>query len=131
MVNPSLSQLKSLIPYSRYLFYGPELFNFLGHPRLWSDIISWLVRWKSELPDLPEINLDVEPKETFQEIIGLPISKWRRLIVNDRLWEEGIIQVLFRDGAALQLILAEFSHKQTQPYHNLSKILKEKLDKYY
>ena len=126
-----LSELAQFYSTPLYLFYGSELFNFLGHSSLWGDMISWLVRWKSELPDLPEINLDVAPEETFQEIISLPVSKWRRLIVNDRLWDEGIIQALFRDGATLRLILAEFSRKQYQPYLSLSKILTERLDKYY
>ena len=114
-----------------HLFYGPELFAFLGHPILWNELISWLVRWKSELPDLPEVNFDIEPIETSREIMGLPLSKWRRLITNERLWDEGIIQVLFKDGTTLRLVLTDFSQKQTRPYHILYEVLKEKLDKYY
>ena len=55
------------------LFYGSELFNYLGHPGLWDDITAWLVRWKSELPDLPEVNLDLDPYQSLSEIRNLPL----------------------------------------------------------
>jgi hypothetical protein len=40
-----------------HLFYGPEFFAHFGRTELWNDLISWLVQWKSELPDLPDVNL--------------------------------------------------------------------------
>lgn len=126
-----LNDLSGFYNVPLYLFYGPELFNFLGHPKLWNELITWLERWKSELPDLPEVNFDIEPIKTSREITGLPLSKWRRLVTNDRLWNEGIIQVLFKDGATLRLVLTDFSQKHTRPYNILYEVLKEKLNKYY
>ena len=126
-----LSDLSVFYNVPLYLFYGPELFVFLGHPELWDELISWLMRWKSELPDLPEVNFDNEPIKTSKELMGLPLSKLRRLINNKGIWDEGIIQVLFKDGTTLRLVLDEFSQKKTRPYLILSEVLKEKLDKYY
>ena len=114
-----------------YLFYGPEFFAYVGQPTLWDDLISWLVRWKSELPDLPEVNFDLDSQASFEEIKSLNLRYWRKLILNDRLWDEGIMQVLFNDGATLRLLLADFNKNQSTPYRILSETLSAKLDKYY
>ena len=34
----------------------------------WKELINYLIKWKGELPDLPEINFDKEAENTFLEI---------------------------------------------------------------
>ena len=63
-----LNQLSGFYHVPLHLFYGPELFMHFDHQNLWDDLISWLTRWKTELPDLPDINFDLTPTESFKKI---------------------------------------------------------------
>ena len=91
-----------------HLFYGKELFEYFDEPKMWDNIIQWLTTWKNDLPDLPEINFDENPEQSFEEIKELELRNWRKILQNDKLWEEGIIYVLFRTGETLQLVLEYF-----------------------
>jgi hypothetical protein len=113
-----------------HLYYGPEFFTHFGHPELWNDLISWLKQWKDELPDLPEVDLDLDPAASYDEIKTLRISIWRRFITNDQLWEQGIPQVLFKRGATLEMILDNFRGRPSAPYRTLSDLLAIRLDQY-
>ncbi|MCD6097341.1 restriction endonuclease [bacterium] len=113
------------------LFYGKELFEYFDKPQVWDNIIQWLTRWKNELPDLPEINFDEDPEESFEEIRELEIRHWRKILENDTLWSEEIMQVLFRTGETLRLVSNYFREQHSTPYRSLEKLLREKLSKYY
>ncbi len=114
-----------------HLFYGRELFEYFNNPQIWDDLIRWLKRWKDELPELPEVNFDENPKESFEEIKELEIRYWRKILQNDKLWEEGIIHVLFGSGETLRLILEFFKQQHSTPYRNLERLLEERLKRYY
>jgi len=114
-----------------HLFYGQELFEYFDAPQIWDNIIQWLIRWKSELPDLPEINFDKNPKESFDEIKDLELRNWREILQNDKLWNEGIIYVLFRSGETLNLMEEYFRQQNLVPYRNLGKLLRKRLEEYY
>lgn len=114
-----------------HLLYGSEFPEHLGHPGLWADIIDWLSRWKESLPDLPETNFDLNPQESFREIQTLEPRYWRRLITNDELWEQGIIQVIFQDGSTLRMVHDFFEHQDRSPYQALAALLSERLNRYY
>lgn len=77
-----LNNLSAFYSVRLHLFYGPEFFTHFGHPEFWNDLTSWFVRWKSELPDFPDVNLDLSPKECFDELVDLPIGVWRRFVTN-------------------------------------------------
>lgn len=126
-----LNKLRDFYGIELYLFYGREFFEYIGCPDLWDNLIEWLARWKAELPDFPEINLDLSPHESFQEIKAMRPLYWRKVFENDQLWEDGIIQVLFSDGSTLQLMLEYFSTKPTYAYRNLALLLETKLSEYY
>jgi hypothetical protein len=98
---------------------------------LWDNLIEWLSRWKTELPDFPEINLDLAPDESFNEIKELEPRYWRKLLENDQLWDDGIVQVLFSNGSTLRLLIEYFSDQPTSVYRNLATLLKRKLFEYY
>ena len=75
-----------------YLFYGKELFDFLNSPEYWEKLLYWLTQWKASLPEIPEINFDTTPLDSFEEIKDLEIKYWIKLLKNEKLWEEGIIK---------------------------------------
>ena len=114
-----------------HLFYGRELFEYLGKPDLWEKMLSWLKNWKDSLPEFPEINFDSDPEKSFNEIKNLEIRHWRRIFENDRLWEEGVMNVIFREGKTLIMLFEFFKSKDQKPYKELAKLLEEKLKLYF
>jgi len=126
-----LREFSNLYHIELHLFYGRELFEYFNKPQLWDDLITWLKTWKIELPELPEINLDENPEKSFEEIKELEVKYWRKILQNDKLWEEGIIHALFRNGETLRLILEFFRQQSSTPYIDLERLLAEKLRRYY
>lgn len=108
------------------LLYGEELFVQLGNKNVWDEILSHLKKWKKELPDFPEINFDLNPAETFNEIKNLSTSVFRKLFNNDEIYEE-IILTLFPKRETLRLLRDYFEKKSTE--QTVYKSLKKALDK--
>lgn len=123
-----LGHLKANYKVALYLFYGKELFEFLKAPHYWKKLLDWLTQWKASLPEIPDINFDTNPQSSFEEVKDLEIKYWRKLLENEKLWEEGIIKAVFKNGETLKLILNYFVDKN---YQNLSELLKERLNEYY
>ncbi|MGC9067281.1 MAG: HpyAIV family type II restriction enzyme, partial [Minisyncoccia bacterium] len=86
---------------------------------------------KESLPELPEINFDSNPERSFEEIKNLELRFWRKILENDKLWEEGIIKAIFRQGITLRFLLEYFNNKKSHPYTQLAEMLSEKIKKYY
>ena len=126
-----LSKLEGFYSVKLYLFYGKELFDYLQQPKMWENILSWLKQWKDGLPELPEINFDATPQKSFEEIKDLELRTWRKILDNDKLWEEGIIKTVFRNGSTLRLLIAYFKIQTGTPYNELVNGLTERLKKYY
>lgn len=126
-----LKKLSEFYGIEVYLFYGKELFDYLGKPDLWEQILSWLKQWKDSLPEIPEIDFDKTPKESFEEIKELPIRYWRKLLQNEKLWVEGIIKAVFKNGDTLKLTLSYFEKLHDRPYKELAGSLKKLFKKYY
>jgi len=74
-----LKRLEKFYGVKLHLFYGKELFDYLQQPDIWDNIRSWLKQWKDSLPELPEINFDIAPKESFDEIKDLELRIWRKI----------------------------------------------------
>jgi hypothetical protein len=128
---PELKRLSEFYGVKTHLLYGKELFGYLGKPDLWEQILSWLKQWKDSLPEIPEIDFDKTPKESFEEIKELPIRHWRKLLENEKLWAEGIIKTIFRNGKTLDLLLDYFKKQNNQPYSELAMLLNSLLKRYY
>ena len=126
-----LTEFQQFFGIELHLFYGKELFDYLESPVLWDNILEWLRRWKDSLPELPEINFDRTPQESFEEIKDLELRYWRKILGNERLWQEGIIKALFREGATLRLLLEFFLSQHTTPYMKLADSLTQRLRQYY
>ncbi|MEM4714473.1 MAG: hypothetical protein QXQ79_02965 [Candidatus Nanoarchaeia archaeon] len=75
------------------------------------------------MPEIPEIDFDKTPKESFEEIKELPIRHWRKLLENEKLWTEGIIKAIFRNGKTLGLISNYFKRRGDKPYLELNELL--------
>lgn len=113
------------------LFYGKEFFEYFEHPEMWDNLLDWLQRWREEIPELPEVNMDKDAEASFEEIKDVKIKFWRRLIENDDLWEKGIMRVLFPEGTTLEMIAQYFNAQGMVPYQELATQIFEKMEKYY
>jgi len=113
------------------LFYGKEFFEYFEHSEMWDNLLDWLQRWREEIPELPEVNMDKDAKASFEEIKDVKIKFWRKLIENADLWEKGIMRVLFPEGTTLKMIAQYFNTQEMVPYHELAAQICEKMEKYY
>jgi len=107
-----------------HIFYGKELFNYLGFSDVWDEILKYLEKWKKEIPDLPEINFDIEAKQTFDEIKDLKPLIFRKLFENEEIYNQ-IILTLFPERKTLKLLYDYFSTKEETIYKTLSNRIKE------
>ncbi|MGC9070360.1 MAG: HpyAIV family type II restriction enzyme, partial [Elusimicrobiales bacterium] len=128
---PELKRLSEFYGVKTHLLYGKELFDYLGAPDLWNQLLSWLKHWKDNLPEIPEIDFDKTPEKSFEEIKELPIRYWRKLLEDEKLWTEGIIKAVFRSGKTLKLSLNYFEKQGIKPYTELTSLLNSLLKKYY
>lgn len=126
-----LKKMKGIYGIRLELLYGKELFEYFKRPKLWDDIIAWLKKWKDGLPELPEINFDTDPEESFDRVKELEIRYWRKILDNDKLWEEGIMKAISRNGAILRLVLESFRSNKDTPHKKLSEQLEQKLKRYF
>jgi len=126
-----LKRLKKKYKVPLYLFYGKELFECLKNPAYWEILLKWLARWKESLPKIPEVNFDINPHDSFEAIKNLEVKYWKKLLKNEKLWEEGIIKAIFRSGATLKLMLDYFATQTSDDYRELSKLLEKRLKDYY
>lgn len=111
-----------------HLFYGKELFTWLEEPQIWDEIITYLTQWKNEIPDLPIINFDQDPEDSFEQIKHISPKLMMSLCENEIIYHE-IILTLFPEKKTLHLLL-EFYKKNVEKNRILKKlvtILEEKL----
>ena len=108
--------------------YGKEFFSLLKIENVWDEICDYLVKWKEEIPELPEVNFDADAEQSFNEIKELPPSIFIKLFENEQLYNE-IILTLFPQKKTLHLLLNYFKELATEQtrYKTLYNILKEKL----
>jgi Holliday junction resolvase-like predicted endonuclease len=108
------------------IFYGKSFFDYLGMEDVWQEILIYLEAWKQKIPDLPEINFDLDSVHTFEEIKDLRPLTFRKLFSNDQIFEQ-IVLTLFPEKTTLKLLLAYFESKEITIYKNLASILQKRL----
>ena len=111
-----------------YLYYGKQLFELLGKPEIWDEILRYLKEWKIEIPDLPETNFDLDAKSSFEEIKKLKPLIFRKLLNNDEIFSD-IIPIISPEKKTLKLLLEyfEFKSKEKTIYKTLSELLKKRI----
>lgn len=91
--------------------YGNELFIKEGFENAWEqEIISFLKEWRKDLPDLPEINFDINHIETFDEVKNIQPLYFRKLLDNEELVKT-IFPIIFPNSETLKLLSAHFKEK--------------------
>jgi len=105
-----------------HIFYGKELFDYLKCSDIWDETLKYLAIWKREIPDLPEINFDLDAQNTFNEIKDLNPLVFRKLLENEEIFNE-IVLTLFPEKKTLRLLYEYFSTKNKTIYRTISNYL--------
>ena len=125
--NSELSKMITDYNVDLYLFYGKELLDFMNVSDVWYEILEYLKKWKDSIPDLPELNFDLEPEQIFNEIKDLSPAIFRKLFENQEVFNN-IVLTLFPEKKTLNLLLDYFKQKSnnaiyTTLYNKLEKLL--------
>lgn len=123
---PELKKMAQDYNVEIHIFYGKPLFDYLEMTDVWQEILTYLEIWKKEIPDLPEINFDLEAAHTFEEIKDLKPLTFRKLLSNDQVFDQ-IILTLFPEKTTLKLLLSYFESQKTTIYKTLASMLKKRL----
>ena len=113
-----------------HLFYGESLFENLDDfpSEIWQEVLKYLECWKDTLPDMPEINFDLDANSVFNEIKNLDVSIFRKLFNNQDIIEQ-IFPIIFPEGTVLKLLQSYFYPLKQPIYHtlynNIAKIISE------
>ena len=108
------------------LCYGKELWDEISHSDVWTELLNYLERWKKEIPDMPSINFDDSPENTFAEIKDIEVSVFRKMFNNKEICNE-ILPILFPEKNVLRLLYKHFMQKENQAsiYKTLVNRIKE------
>ena len=119
-----LEEMRGKYGVELYLFYGEEFFDFFNLN--WNEVITYLEKWKKELPDIPEINFDKEAEKTFEEIKNLSPKVFKKIFSDEQIFK--IVLSLSPEKKFLNLLLSHFNcqSKQTE-YKQLYELLKNLL----
>lgn len=101
--HPELQKLQESWGVHLSVSYGQDMFNQLGHPNIWLNIMDNLQKWRLDIPDLPNVNFDTNPQESADEIIDLPLRIFRKLFDDERIVNQ-ILPVLFPTGETLAIL---------------------------
>jgi len=108
------------------LCYGKEFWDEIDHPGVWEELLKYLKCWKNEIPDMPSINFDDDPENTFEEIKDIDVSIYRKLFDNSDICNE-ILPILFPGKKVLKLLFNFFNEKENQG--SIYKALSSKIEK--
>ena len=103
------------------LVYGAQFFNQLNMEYSWFEILKHLKKWKKNIPDLPEINFDKNPKMSFEEIKNLKTNEFRKLFSNNRI--KDLLSIIFPEKKTLNLLKNAFEESYREEGKTIHKTL--------
>lgn len=108
---------------SPQLYYGGKMFQEIDDfdREIWEETLVYLERWKETLPDMPEINFDLNAETVFQEIKDLPPVIYRKLLNNNEIIKQ-IFPIIFPEGKVLDLLSRYFYSLKMPIYKTLSEL---------
>ncbi len=107
------------------LCYGKELFENLHILQVWDEVLNHLAQWRETLPDLPSLNFDENPLESFKEIKDLAPSVYRKLLDNDEIFN--LVLILSPEQKVLKMLAEYFKQQNKTIYQQLASKLAARL----
>lgn len=114
------------------LLYGEDFFKKFFLSINWPTLLNWLKKWKEELPELPELNLEKEIN--MINLSEKRIEKYiQKIINNEKLWKEGIIKVLFPTGDIWKDLIEKYQSEKNKKggLFEVKETLAKYINKYY
>lgn len=130
-----LEKMRKIYDAELFLFYWREFFDYIFDENKWAELEDLLREWKKTLDDFPIVDYDEDFEESFEIIKNMDFWTIRKLIMNEEVWEEGIMKVLFKNGTTLKKLMdyyrEHWNSLQDNKYINLADVIKEKTLLYY
>ena len=123
-----MEKMSSFYDCSPRLYYGQEMFSksengISDFPiDMWNEIVEYLKLWKKNLPDMPEVNFDLNSEQVFLEIRDLSPCVYRKLFENEDIKQQ-ILPIIFGKGIVLEKLKDYFLAKNQLVYNNLASII--------
>ena len=129
--NPEMVRMSRDYGCDAHLYYGCQLFDRFGgvediSAEMWDETLEYLQIWKETLPDMPEVNFDLNAENVFQEIKGLNTSVFRKLLSNDDIIEQ-IFPIIFPERIVLRMLRDYFNTKYGTIYRTLTRQIEDLL----
>ncbi|MGL2453894.1 type ISP restriction/modification enzyme [Helicobacter pylori] len=116
--------------------FTPEFRSFIdkhySHPFEPLEILGYIYallyspkQWRETLPDLPSLNFDENPLESFKEIKDLAPSVYRKLLDNDGIFN--LVLILFPEQKVLKMLIEHFRQQNKTIYQQLASKLAARL----
>ena len=90
-----------------HIFYGKPFFDMLHITHVWEEILAYLEKWRDEIPEMPELNFDLDVSNSMEQIKVISANDFKKLFSNDAIYEK-ILLTLFPQKATLKLLLKHF-----------------------
>ena len=88
--------------------YGEELFEKENILDGWSSgVVAFLKLWRENLPGTPELNFDLSPEATFNELKNLKVGQLIKLLKNNEIIEN-YFPLIFPNKTTLQFLLEDY-----------------------
>lgn len=106
-----LEKIAELYGVKAELTYGKDLFIEENEDGVWEgEVITFLKRWRDELPDMPEVNFDKDVAQTIEEIKDIKPIVYRKLFENQEIVKM-IFPIIFPEKKTLQELRGVFQNK--------------------
>ncbi len=121
----SFKEIKDLAPsVYRKLLDNDEIFNLVLILFPEQKVLKMLVEHFRQ-QNLPSLNFDENPLESFREIKDLAPSVYRKLLDNDGIFN--LVLILFPEQKVLKILMEYFRQQNKTIYQQLASKLEEKL----
>ena len=109
------------------LYYGGQMFGDINgiadfNDEIWKETLHYLEKWKTTLPDMPEVNFDANAEAVFDEIKDLSPCIYRKLLNNLEIRQK-IFPIIFPEGKVLEKLSEYFWSKNEKIYNTLAELI--------
>jgi len=130
-----ISRMKQIYWNKLLLLYWQDFFNLLFGEWTWNELENLLKERRDLLPDFPIVDYDDNVEESLWIMVNLNFSIIRKFIMNEELWTEWIMKVLFKNWDTLKELskyhISMYKYNNEEKFLNLWQYLQWKIALYF